>query len=148
MSEGKEIRLRLGGSPTRHCNFSNKGTFGHVWNPWQILRKGGRARILQGRGVSMVLEFGVLPTGGGASGEQPGGGGCICWVAASGQLCCQPTQPTLLPAHQKHGLLMMSPCSCHGSVVQGTVVGVPFPREGEPALSPHGLPYTPLLIAV
>lgn len=95
----------------------------------------------------MVLEFGVLPTGGGASGEQPGGGGRIYWVAASGQLCCQLTLLTWNPK-EKHGLLM-SPCSCHGTVVRGTVVvGVPFPREGEPALSPHGLPSSPLLVAV
>lgn len=91
----------------------------------------------------MVLEFGVLPTGGGASGEQRGGGGCICWVAASGQLCCQPTQPTLLPAQQKHGLLMTSPCSCHGTVVQGTVVGSPSPGS-ESLLSALTASLTPL----
>lgn len=95
----------------------------------------------------MVLEFGVLPTGGGASGKQPDGGGCIYWLAASGQLCCQQTMLTWTPK-EKHGLLVMSPRSCHGSVAQGTVVGVPFPREGEPALSPHGLPSSPFLVAV
>lgn len=64
-----------------------------------------------------------------------------------GQLCCQQTLLTWTPK-EKHRLLMMSLCSCHGSVVQGTVVGISFPREGEPALSPHGLPSSPFLVAV
>lgn len=92
VSKGKEIRLRLVGSPpgTKHCNFSParapSGMSGiPVAHPWEGAGTGSCRE-----GVSMVLEFGVLPTGG-ASGKQPDGGGCIYWLAASGQLCCQQT---------------------------------------------------------
>lgn len=79
----------------------------------------------------MVLEFGVLPTGGGASGKQPGGDGCIYWVAASGQLCCQQTLLTWTPK-EKHRLLMISLCSCHGSVAHVPLWASPSPGRESP----------------
>lgn len=90
----------------------------------------------------MVLEFGVLPTGGGASGKQPDGGGCIYWLAASGQLCCQQTMLTWTPK-EKHGLLMMILAPATAVWAQGTVVGRPLPREEAPALAswPPLLPF-------
>lgn len=72
------------------------------------------------------------------------GGGCIYWLAASGQLCCQQTMLTWTPK-EKHASGDESR-SCHGSVAQGTVRR-PFPREGEPAPQPpHGLPSSPFLL--